>query len=683
MRPGLACGDEHTRPTLAPSVGWFVNEDGYTSAGVALALLVSLTLVFGAATAAWTLGRSNDVQDVADAAALSGANAVAAFSTVAQVADAVTLSMGIVGVVVVGVGLVLCCVPVVDSVGPSVVKAGRQMLSARQDFAKSAAKGLQTLERLLPAAIAANSASCVQANATGSVSYVGCAIPVPLTSKSDYSGLGEDPTTDETEDLSEKMAEKAAEAAEAKAQADEAKRRAWEADCGGTGHTLRERASRLAGLSGMRNPYYALGQWNFGVALSRARAYYAQRIAQERPKNQGIEEVTNSRARLAFYRYASRQLGSGHYRQNADGTCDLNFPSLPRNASEVRQTTLYTSREWPCSYEESGRVLHSTLECPGATGEAAGVASLADEEQGLVGHCDVCGMDVGDMGKVPQASTSIDNGFEYYWKIVAQEAVAYQKAKQKQVEAEKGTQDLAEQAFDLFDVAIEALSVQKVTLCPPGAYGCVAVVVRPEGTTAPSELTRAFLSEVELPAGAAVSAAVLAPDDATAENNVASRLVDGLASSDNLAGWLASKMAWLWGAALEGYGSAYGTVAGGVDSVLDGLDVLGGPGSWLKKKVSEVVAATGFEPADLRLRKPVITHTSNVLAKAGMETGTLEKAVRTLADTESALSMLTSLGVIVVTGGEGGTVTVAELTIPGTSITIPLTIDLSGMGAIT
>ena len=49
--------------------------------------------------------------------------------------------------------------------------------------------------------------------------------------------------------------------------------------------------------------------------------------------------------------------------------------------------------------------------------------------------------------------------------------------------------------------------------------------------------------------------------------------------------------------------------------LLGGLDGLGGGAvaEWLADRLEGIVGALGFEPADLRLKKPVLTNSSNVL----------------------------------------------------------------------
>ena len=166
------------------------DEGGYTTVAVAVALLVSISLVFAAASAEWVMARSYEVQPVADAAAMAGANSVAAYATIARVLDACVLSLGLLGVTVFGAGLVLSCIPGAATFGGSVCDAGRKVLDARRDFARSASEGLERLEKVLPAVVVANSAACVAENARAQgLPYVGCAIPFPVESQSDFSSM--------------------------------------------------------------------------------------------------------------------------------------------------------------------------------------------------------------------------------------------------------------------------------------------------------------------------------------------------------------------------------------------------------------------------------------------------------------------------------------------------------------
>lgn len=685
MRSGSASGGEGRLPS-APALAVFRDDEGgFTTVAVAVSLVLSLTLVFGSASAVWVGGRSSEVQRVADASALAGQNAVSAFSTVVQVLDACALSMGLTGLIVLGAGLVVSCVPGLSAAGAEITGAGGKILEARRSFVRSAGEGVERLESTLPLLVVANSASCAAANSAGGMSYTGCALPFPAESASDFSALGTDVDDGRLEDLSERMQDASDDQAEAQARADEARERGWRADCVPSPHCMRERAASLAGLSGASNPDYpTVDGWTFAAPLLRARRYYAARLASAAVGGSTAEEITDSACRRAFYEYALEQVEGGSYVENPDGSVNADLPSLPRNADQTRGTELYTRPLWPCTVEDGARTLHSSLLCPGAAGTVSGTASLAELEAGALVPCDECRMDIGDMGRVASASTSIDNGFEHHWREVVEASEDYERAKRDEAEAKRRAQALAEEGKDAFGEEMEKLASERPELCPPGAWGCVAVVARGEGHGVPDELTRSFLSSAELPAGAAVSAAALAPDESTAENNVLSSFFDSLSAGDSALGGVLDGVMDLWGSLLVGYGSAYGGVAEAGGRFLDGLDgVLGGTvGSWLRGRLKQVMRDVGFEPVDMRLRKPVLTNTQDVLDQSGFEQlSTVRTLVRALpASGTSAEDFARSLGYWL-SDETGGELTVAELTIPGTDVSIPLTIDLEALGA--
>ncbi len=210
---------------------------------------------------------------------MAGQNAVAAFSTVTQVVDACVLSMGLTGIVVLGAGLVVSCVPGLSATGAQITQAGGRILDARRDFARTAADGIERLEATLPLLIVANSASCVEANAAGGVSYAGCALPFPAESRSDFSGLEREVDDERLSEFSGEMGELSDEMEEASRRAEEALERGWRADCGSSPYCLRERAASLASLGGALNPSYpSPAGWTFAAPLLRARNYYAARL---------------------------------------------------------------------------------------------------------------------------------------------------------------------------------------------------------------------------------------------------------------------------------------------------------------------------------------------------------------------------------------------------------------------
>ena len=89
----------------------FLERGAYTTVASAVAMLVTLTLVFSSATAVWSMSRAGDVQTVADSAALAGANVVSSYCTAATVVDAAVASLGFAGMAAAATGLVGTLVP--------------------------------------------------------------------------------------------------------------------------------------------------------------------------------------------------------------------------------------------------------------------------------------------------------------------------------------------------------------------------------------------------------------------------------------------------------------------------------------------------------------------------------------------------------------------------------------------
>ena len=673
MRPGWKHGDL--------GIGLFIgDEGGYTSVATAVALLVSISLVFTVASVEWTVSRSADVQPVADACAMAGQNTVAAYYTVAQVLDACVLSMGLTGIAVMGVGLVTAAIPGAQPVSAKAVSIGSDILSARRTFARNAASGLRRVEKALPFAIIANSASCVTANAESGTSLVGVALPFPLESHSDFSALDSFVSGDEVAESAERLQDATRRAEEAKQRADEARERAWRADCVDEPSCLRSRAASLAGLNEFMNPDYPIVElWNFGVPIERSRVYYSERLAQEVPQGSDMESVTDSAARAAYYEYALLEANGAWYFERPDGSVSLHVPHLVRNTDELRGTWLYGDPRWPCTEEEDGRTLHSVWWCTGATGPDSGTDSVAAVDAGAVRLCDACRMNAGDLGRVASISTVATNGYEHYWQIIVEAAEDYERARNEQADAEREMREIADEGRNAFERALEQLRVPRPRICPPGANGCVSVVWRSSGTTVPSELTEAFLSGSELPAGAAVSAAALAPDDATDGNDLLSHFFDGIGGSE--AGWTPlGNVTGLWGRLLVSYGNGFEGLSESVGSFFDGMDGLfgGTVGSWMRDRIMELVRSLGLQPADMRMRKPALVHTSKVLRSVGLEpTGKVRRLVQALPSHGSPLEIAHALGCWVWDEREGHEFTLVELPIPGTSVSIPLTIDLT------
>ena len=90
-------------------------EGGFSTAGMVLALLITVCLLFTAARVYEVNSASADVQEVADAAALAAENVVAEFYIVVALCDATVLSLSLMFISTLALGVVCLCTPVTAS----------------------------------------------------------------------------------------------------------------------------------------------------------------------------------------------------------------------------------------------------------------------------------------------------------------------------------------------------------------------------------------------------------------------------------------------------------------------------------------------------------------------------------------------------------------------------------------
>lgn len=668
----------------------FIEDGAYTTLSSAVVILVVLTLLFSSTAAIWSMSRAGDTQVAADSGALAGANVVSSYHTAATVVDASILSLGLAGFATIGTGLVAILIPGAELAAGDMVDTGIEIIKTRNKFAKSASEGLQKLETALPYLVAARATQTVSAQDTDSVTYTGTALAVPRTSESDFAALeGSEISTDAIKDTSEDLERAAEELQKASEETAKAKERAWLADCGGSDKgsvgscsCMWERAKSLAGLSGIENPHYASSiTWEPQVALDRARAYYRSRLASEAPQGLSVEMRAESAARKAFYTYASAEVNRAYITEDGDKVSSI-IPLLPRNSDEVRATELYTDAVWPTSVNDGKTYLHYGASCPNyKKGTTNGFASVADYDG--QDKCSKCHFGVSSLGAVAAPSTSIENGFEYHFDKFKDAVEDYVKCRNKELELERQTEDEADRASNAFDQAIKALSGERPRIAPPGRNGVVAFAVSSDVTT-PDELNSSFNTAVELGSRGAISAAVLAPDNATAQNNVLSRFFSTLEErSGGVAGVLDGVMD-VWGRLLVGYrdiqGSADELMGEMINDLGGGSGALGSIASWLGDTASSSVAALGLEPCDLRLRKPVLTDTANVIKSPGSDIAGLSKTQDKLRSIPLGVTdpkaLCEALEYQVERTISGTVFTLAEIPLPGGG-SIPLTVDVA------
>ena len=701
MRHGFLCGNNSSskpkrrsqhlqypkasKGSKGPLWLFLAETGGYTSIAVACSLVVSVSLLFGMSLVGWYVQHSNKTQTVADAAALAGANVVAGYTTVAQTLDSCVLSMGITGALVGGVGLVLSIVPGLSAQGLETVNAAHKIFDARAKFAKTANKGLAKFEQALPVLIAHNGTSTIKKNASQAsqkqVLHAGTTIPFPLQSQSKFAL---DETLPDTTDLQESattLGKQSDKAHEAKQEAQKALEEAWFFDCGARPYCLWQRAKTLSDISEQDNPAFDTAQgWNFEVPLRRAQTYYARRLAQEKPAHEGVEELCNSAARKAFYQYAYETLSRGSVQVNADKTVRVDLPKLPMNTEELKTTSLYTQALWPMTMQGNKKILHCSPVCPHVQGQAQGFASLADLDAGRVEECPICRFKTSSVGKVPAASTSIENGFEHWWAKIVDCASRYETYQNQLIEAEKAVKSSADASKDVFARALEALRVDRPKLCPPGAWGCIGVVLRNQSEPQVAGATSFGLAQPTLPGGCAVSGAVLALDKADAQSNVLSHLFDGLSQGQQgLLTGIPQQICQVWGRLLMSYNAVYESIGQASSRFFDGFDQIGGShiAHMLKDALVKIVEEAGFAPVDLRAKKPVMVNTQKILTKAGYQnTDSVRQKIEGLPEQPTPTDIAKAFGSVLVDSLPESNFTIASLPIPGTDVTIPLTIDI-------
>lgn len=603
----------------------FRDEEGFTTTGVVLALLVALSLLFSAAQVQRISSVSAEVQDVADAAALAAQNEVAEFMIVVRVCDAVALTMTLTGLVTTGLGVAALCTPHTASASPTLLRAGKQILDARDAFSDKASQGLDALQSALPFLSAANAAAVAQANngSDDESSYLALALPCPAEADPIDTGSAGDAQdmANAANDQADEIQEAAARAEELAQESAAVKERAFMHDCGNApGYCMYERADTLAGLDALDNPLYrSSDNWSFAVALRRAQAYYVQRVAVERPEGSSVEEQARSVLRGVFYRFAVQELSYGYVADTGDAF-DAYFPRLPRNTDDMRATSLYTDPIYPLSFdEEAGSIMHAWDGCPEATGELSWGSIAQMEGEGLA-TCPACQFTAASLGRVASASTSIDNGFEYHYAIVADAAEEYEEAR---AELAPEMQEVEDKAGGLLDWCAELIGEAanfRIDAAPPGSLGTVVFVVNLAEVPASTRFASSFVDDSGvLGVRAALSAATLVSDEADDQGNVITSLLDGL---DGGVGAGFSGVALdVWGGLLSVYSTGQEALGGAVSEGLDRLPFAGasGLGTWVSGFFEDAISSIGLHPVDLDALKPVLVNSAHVAQKDGSE----------------------------------------------------------------
>ncbi len=614
-------------PPMRQMTDRFANEDGFTTVGTVVALLVTLALLFSAAQLYRIGSLSADVQDVADAAALAAENEVAEFMVAVQVCDALVLSASLLSLTLSALGVVAACVPPAAALSTKLLDMGKKVMDARDSFAEKAEAGLNKLQEALPFLAAANAATVGFANngdgGSGGSAYLAVAVLVPEKGRDIQVGdAGEARVAQEEANAgAEDIRQKAEEVEELSEQADEQKRKAFMADCGSApGRCQYERAASLASLSGDDNPSFAsMDTWSFSVALDRARAYYAARAAQGVPESGNAEARADAALRQRFYRYAQDELARAYVRE--DGTSfEASFPPLFKNTTELRATSLYTEDAYPITRADDGehRVMHAWSGCP-RTQDAIGTGSvsLLEAEADGFQRCPACEFRPSSLGNVAAASSAIDNGFEYHYRVIAEAAGEYQRIVEELAPKKKEVEQKSDSLLDRLLGVIREVGNKRITAEPPGSKGAIALVVNASSTATDAGFESTFAPSGELGVRAAVAGATLVADPAHDGSSVITSLLDGFGADGGGAAVGAARIAldgWSW--MLQAYGEGQRSALGAIEDGLNGIPLrsAAGLGTRAADRLRDGIEACGLEPAELDALKPVLVNTEPIAA---------------------------------------------------------------------
>lgn len=202
-----------------------------------------------------------------------------------------------------------------------------------------------------------------------------------------------------------------------------------------------------------------------------------------------------------------------------------NFPHLPKNTEEMKNTTMYTSVLFPIS---GGNCMHAYSECPGCGG-MSGYGTLAQLDSGSFTTCSYCKFSSSSLGSVAAASTSIDNGFEYHYKIVEEASKDYQKAMEESAPLKKKIKNFADGIFTKFKDLIKDIFNKRIYAKPPGSYGAIALAINTNSAPASKGFESSFVSnDSVLGIRAAISASTLIEEESEEGKTVLNSIFDGM-----------------------------------------------------------------------------------------------------------------------------------------------------------
>lgn len=598
----------------------FTNEDGFTTAGVAIALLLVAAIIFASLHSFWVSSSSGNIQYVADAGALAADSVVADYISIGQVVDASLLSLSLLSLTVYAVSAVAAFIPGGQGASAKIAQFAFKIVKARKSFARTAQKGLNALQNALPILCAARASECIQLNAKScGIAYKGSAIALPLDSiKAEFAPDNNlESTAEEIEKTTDDIAQDTENYKKYQETMDKEKEKAWIADCGSSRMCMRERAQHLSNLTGDDNPNYKnISDWSFSVGLQRAKKYYKSRYEKENPQTYGsnIELMAESIARKQFYKYAYETVSKGSV-VTKNGLEIPSIRKLPRNTSQIKNTYLYTEAKYPVSINGKKEYLHACEACPYyLKGSAAGLDSVQSIDTGKNEKCPSCKYSATTLGRVPSASTSINNGFEYYYKCFQEAADAYKNAAQNAGQSKENLDAEKEKVSNSLKGALKEALSKRYDPQPAGRYGCICIVA---ASRTPFFSQNSFYkTQSSDNKYLAISGATLVADTNVDEADVLSSIGSNLFPSQSLFSGISKTVFGTWSELLKVYAKGTSGLEHIINKVLGTVPLVGNDlSSQAVQAFKEVLTQTGLQPANLYAYKPIIVNTSLILER--------------------------------------------------------------------
>ena len=597
-------------------IDFFFTDDGFSTAGVAVALLLTCSLIFSSTYMYEIYSASSEVQYVADASSMAAAQEVASYMTAVRICDAVLLSVALAGVMMIGIGVVCCCVPQTAAEGTKLIEQGRDILKKQERLGSNMIAGLNNMQFGLGAVATGQAMAVASENSTPSITYGSAIEVVPMDGEPilDSTSVISEELMDELPQKAEDITANAEKAEEATKKIDAARHEAYMHDCGNyPNYCMSERAKSLSGIDDSRNPQITSEDlWSFQDALDRARVYYAARASQEVPFGDTFEDKVNSILAARYYDYAVKALEEAYVVEQDGMLVDALLPLLPSNMSELKKTDLYTDKVYPLSGHGEVTVIHAWSGCP-ECGDSSRRGSAFELDEGLYKECDVCKFNTHELSRVAAASSVIDNGFEFHYRRVAKAAEECVKEAQVAGPLIESVKSDVDEILSYLEESLSTLSVTRIEAYPPGRFGAVSAVYA-DWSDVLGPLP--FVKQTDAGQGVAISAAAIVDDEQesvieSAHEGIKGYLRDeGLVLSDGIA-------ARIWSSSLNFYRGGVDGLTQVIEETLTGLPLLShaGLGRWAAEKVETLFKDIGLQPPNTAKPRVVVVNTSFVVAR--------------------------------------------------------------------